>query len=257
MASCLRSVELVMAAFELNNLTLGYAGHPAVHHLQGRFETGSLTAIVGPNGSGKSTLLKGLAGLLKPMTGSIKSAGLSRKDLAYLPQAGELDLSFPATVAELVDMGLWAKRGLFKPHTNADRDAVVLAISKVGLQGFENRQIGSLSGGQLQRTLFARLILQDSPSILLDEPFTAIDENTTEDLMKLIAQWRGEGRTVLAVLHDFAFVKRHFPQTLLLAREPVAWGTTAEVMSAENLAKVQHLIEAWDESADECEVAAA
>ena len=245
-----------MAAFELRHLTLGYAGHPAVHHLRGRFETGSLTAIVGPNGSGKSTLLKGLVGLLKPITGKIESGGFAKNSVAYLPQASELDLSFPATVSELVDMGLWAKRGLFKSHTQEDRNAVKHAISEVGLQGFEVRQINSLSGGQLQRALFARLILQDAQAILLDEPFTAIDENTTEDLMKLIVQWHKEGRTVLAVLHNFAFVKRHFPQTLLLAREPVAWGATAEVMSAANLAKVQHLIEAWDESADECEVEA-
>ena len=246
-----------MAAFDLHDLTLGYGGHPAVHHLQGRFDMGTLTAIVGPNGSGKSTLLKGLAALLKPIGGQINRIGLAKYDVAYLPQAGELDLSFPATVAELVRMGLWSKRGLFKAHTVTDQQSIAQALAQVGLHGFETRQINSLSGGQLQRTLFARLILQDARAILLDEPFTAIDENTTEDLMSLITKWHKEGRTVLAVLHDFAFVKRHFPQTLLLAREPVAWGATADVMSSANLAKVQHLIEAWDETAPECEVAAA
>ena len=221
-----------MAAFELHDLTLGYAGHPAVSHLRGRFELGSLTAIVGPNGSGKSTLLKGLAGLLKPMAGKIERNGSEKNDLAYLPQVGELDLGFPATVAELVGLGLWAKRGLFKAHIKEDLNSVAQAIAKVGLQGFESRQISSLSGGQLQRALFARLILQDSRVILLDEPFTAIDESTTEDLMNLITQWHNDGRTVLTVLHDFAFVKLHFPQTLLLAGRPVAWGATADVMSA-------------------------
>ncbi|MEP6827643.1 MAG: zinc ABC transporter ATP-binding protein AztA [Aestuariivirga sp.] len=246
-----------MAAFELHDLTLGYAGHPAMRHLSGCFEVGSLTAIVGPNGSGKSTLLKGLAGLLKPMAGKIERKSSEKSDLAYLPQSGELDLGFPATVTELVGLGLWAKRGLFKAHIKEDRNSVAQAITKVGLQGFESRQINSLSGGQLQRALFARLILQDSRVILLDEPFTAIDESTTEDLMNLITQWHNDGRTVLAVLHDFAVVKRHFPQTLLLAGRPVAWGATADVMSADNLGRVQNFVEAWDETASDCEVEAA
>ena len=247
----------MMPAIDLVDLTLGYNGYPAVHHLNGRFDNGELVAIVGPNGSGKSTLLKGLAGLLKPFGGKIVRGGFANRDVAYLPQAGELDLSFPATVRESVELGLWPKRGLLKSHTLEDMRQVERALSIVGLVGFGRRQIGSLSGGQLQRALFARLILQDAKVILLDEPFTAIDESTIEDLMKLVFQWHEEGRTILAVLHDYTFVKRHFPKTLLLARKQVSWGSTKDVMTPANLASVQNLVEAWDETALDCEVVAA
>lgn len=238
-----------MAGFELHDLTLGYAGRAAVSRLNGIFLAGSLTAIVGPNGSGKSTVLKGLAGLHKPLSGQITRHGIDQYGVAYLPQVGELDLSFPATVNDLTSMGLWKKRGLFKSHTSADQKAIVFALTRVGLQDFGQKQINTLSGGQLQRALFARLILQDSQAILLDEPFTAIDEGTTEDLMALIAQWHHQGRTVLVVLHDFEFVKRHFPQTLLLAKGPVAWGATADVLSLVNLANVQKKMQEEAEAA--------
>ena len=104
----------------------------------------------------------------------------------------------------------------------------------------------------MQRALFARLLLQDAPVILLDEPFTAIDERTTLDLLELVARWHGEKRTILAVLHDFELVRRHFPSTLLLAREPVAWGETADVLSAANLLRARRMVEAFDRDAHEC-----
>ncbi len=238
-----------MAAFALDNLALGYAGHIAVSQLNGTFASGSLTAIVGPNGSGKSTVLKGLAGLLKPISGHIACHDIELHDIAYLPQVGEVDVSFPVTVFDLVSMGMWKKRGLFKPHTAADHDQVLNALVQVGLKDFGTSQIASLSGGQLQRALFARLILQDAQAILLDEPFTAIDENTSEGLMALITEWHKQGRTILAVLHDFNFVRRHFPRTLLLAKQPVAWGATADVLSTDNLMEVQRLLEARKSSA--------
>ena len=238
-----------MAGFELHDLTLGYAGRAAVSHLNGSFLAGSLTAIVGPNGSGKSTVLKGLAGLNKPLSGQITRHDIDQHGVAYLPQVGELDLSFPATVNDLASMGLWKKRGLFKPHTSADQNAIVFALTRVGLQDSGQKQINTLSGGQLQRALFARLILQDSQAILLDEPFTAIDESTTEDLMALIAEWHHQGRTVLAVLHDFEFVRRYFPQTLLLAKKSIAWRATADVLSSVNLANVQRMMQEEVEAA--------
>ena len=231
-----------MAAFELHDVALGYAGRAAVRHLNGTFAAGSLTAIVGPNGSGKSTVLKGLAGLLKPLSGHIARLNVGLRDLAYLPQVGELDVSFPATVDDLVSMGLWKTRGLFQQHSAADQRSIVTALIRVGLQDVRQKQISALSGGQLQRALFARLILQDAQAILLDEPFTAIDESTTEDLMALITEWHSQGRTVLAVLHDIEFVKKHFPHTLLLAKRPVAWGATSDVLQSASLAKVQRIM---------------
>ena len=225
-----------MASFKLHDVALGYSGLAAIRHLNGTVASGSLTAIVGPNGSGKSTVLKGLAGLLNPLSGHIERCDIAHHQIAYLPQTGELDLNFPSNVFDLVSMGLWKKRGPFASHTTADQTSVWATLERVGLQDFSRTQINGLSGGQLQRALFARLIVQDAPVILLDEPFTAIDENTTEDLMALIMEWHNQGRTILAVLHDFEFVKKHFPQTLLLAKKPFAWGATSEVLQSANLA---------------------
>ena len=233
------------AAIRLEDLTLGYDGHPAVHHLTGSFAAGSLTAVVGPNGSGKSTLLKGIMGTLPPLGGLIECMG----DIAYLPQSAEIDKSFPATVNELIGLGLWKRRGAFGGLDAADRERMAAALHAVGLDGFAGRPIDTVSGGQLQRALFARVLLQDAPVVLLDEPFTAVDEKTVIDLMHVVGHWHEEGRTVIAVLHDLELVRRHFPETLLLAREPVAWGRSPVALKPDNLARARGMPEAWDEHA--------
>ena len=125
-------------------------------------------------------------------------------------------------------------------------------MAAVGLTGFERRPISTLSGGQMQRALFARLLLQDASLILLDEPFTAIDAKTTADLLDLVRRWHEEARTVVAVLHDLEVVRRVFPRTLLIAREPVAWGETAEVLKADNLLRARRMVEAHDPHAHAC-----
>ncbi|HEY8565976.1 MAG TPA: zinc ABC transporter ATP-binding protein AztA [Beijerinckiaceae bacterium] len=239
-------------AIRFEDVTLGYGRRPAVHHLQGTIRAGSLTAVVGPNGAGKSTLLKGVAGALRPLQGRIALSTGAGARLAYLPQAAELDRSFPLPVYDLVAMGLWSRTGLFGGVGRADKARIEEALAAVGLTGFERRPIGTLSGGQMQRALFARLLLQDAGVILLDEPFTAIDAKTTADLLDLVRRWHDEARTVVAVLHDLDVVKRIFPETLLIAREPVAWGETGEVLSAGNLLKARRLVEAHDPHADAC-----
>ena len=240
-----------------HNLTLGYERHPAVHHLSGAVEKGALVAVVGPNGAGKSTLFKGIVGFIKPLAGSIERNGLDTHDIAYLPQIADIDRSFPISVYDMVAMGLWRRRGLFGGIGDKDHAAIEAAISAVGLTGFEQRTIGTLSGGQMQRMLFARLLLQDAKLIVLDEPFTAIDAKTTADLLNLVQRWHSEDRTVLAALHDIDLVKASFPQSLLLAREPVAWGATRDVLTAENLNKARRMCEAFDEQAEACAVEAA
>ena len=245
-----------MAQLRFRNLTLGYERHPAVHHLDGEVETGALVAIVGPNGAGKSTLFKGIVGALKPLAGAIERDGLNPRDIAYLPQVAEIDRSFPINVYDVVAMGLWRAKGAFGGIGGNDHQAIEAAIAAVGLTGFERRPIGTLSGGQMQRLLFARLLLQDARVIGLDEPFTAIDAKTAADLLALVRKWHGERRTVLAALHDIELVRANFPQALLLAREPVAWGATREVLTVDNLAKARRMCEAFDEYAAACVVAA-
>ncbi|MCK0198965.1 ABC transporter ATP-binding protein [Ancylobacter sp. 6x-1] len=234
------------------DLTLGYDRHPAVHHLHGNVPEGELLAICGPNGAGKSTLLKGVMGAVRPLAGGIDLTRLPRQEVAYLPQAAEVDRTFPIDVYDLVATGLWRRTGLFGGVGRADRARIGEALASVGLAGFEGRPIGTLSGGQMQRALFARLLLQDARLILLDEPFTALDAGTVADLLALVRRWHGEGRTVLAVLHDFELVRRHFPRTLLLARSPVAWGPTEEVLVDDNLNRARRMCEAWDEGAAVC-----
>jgi zinc/manganese transport system ATP-binding protein len=241
---------------KFRNLTLGYDRHPAVHHLDGAVRTGSLTAVVGPNGAGKSTLFKGVVGVIKPLAGRIERNGMRPRDIAYLPQVADIDRTFPINVYDMVAMGLWHSKGLFGGIGPKDRDTVERAIETVGLTGFEQRPIGTLSGGQMQRMLFARLLLQDARVIVLDEPFSAIDAKTSADLMELVRQWHGEQRTVLTAMHDLELVKAHFPETLLLAREPVAWGATADVLTPENWARARRMCEAFDEQAEACVVAA-
>jgi zinc/manganese transport system ATP-binding protein len=240
-------------AIVFRDLTLGYDRHPAVHHINGEVARGELLAIVGPNGAGKSTLLKGIIGELKPLGGSIDLDGLKKTDIAYLPQQIEIDRSFPISVFDCVAMGLWRKIGAWR-GVDAERNAeITRALATVGLQDLGRRPVGALSGGQFQRVLFARLLLQDASLILLDEPFRAVDAKTVADLITLILRWHGEGRTVLAALHDLEQVRAHFPTTLLLAREVVAWGETRKVLTPANLLKSRQLVEAFDEHAEICD----
>lgn len=240
-------------ALAFRDLTLGYDGHPAVHHLDGAVPRGSLTAVVGGNGSGKSTLLKGIVGLLRPLGGAVERAPGLR--LAYLPQHSEIDRAFPASVNELVSLGLWPRRGLLGRRTADDRARVARALSAVGLEGFDRRGIHTLSGGQLQRALFARVLVQDADIVLLDEPFNAIDANTVRDLVVLVRRWHGEGRTVMVVVHDLDLVRETFPQALLLARRSVAWGQTAEALHPHNLLAARRYSEDWRDDAPWCEPA--
>ena len=244
----------------LNNFTFSYQQHPALHHISGRFERGSLTAVIGPNGSGKSTLLKSLAGVLpqqhKRHARSLQwTAPYPR--LAYLPQRSELDRAFPITVQDCVLLGAWGRMGGFSgAFSGVDSGTlaqVTHALHTVGLQGLERRTLGTLSSGQLQRVLFARLLVQDADLILLDEPFNGVDSKTTTSLLAVIAKWHQQQRTVIAVLHDDAQVRQHFPNTLLLAREMVAWGPTHEVLTEAHLARSRAMAQAWDEDAALCE----
>ncbi|MCE2660255.1 MAG: zinc ABC transporter ATP-binding protein AztA [Rubrivivax sp.] len=238
------------STLQLRDITVSHRGHPAVHHLSGAFAAGQLNAIVGPNGAGKSSLMSVLAGVRADFEGQLQRPPAAQ--LAYLPQAASLDRSVPVTVHETVAMGLWARLGSFRGLDAAGREAVTRALAGVGLSGFERRLIGELSAGQVQRVLFARLLVQDAQVILLDEPFNALDARTTADLLGLLARWRDESRTVVAVLHDLDQVRAHFDQVLLLAREAVAWGPTAQVLRAEHLFKARQMAEAWDDSASLC-----
>jgi zinc/manganese transport system ATP-binding protein len=239
-------------ALSFRDLTLGYDRHPAVHHVTGEVAQGELLALVGPNGAGKSTLLKGIMGELAPLGGTIDRHGLKRRDVAYLPQQIDIDRSFPISVFDCVAMGLWREIGVWRGLDAARARSVAEALATVGLLDFAHQPVGALSGGQFQRMLFARLLLQDATLILLDEPFRAIDAQAIADLMMLIKHWHAEGRTIIAALHHIEQVRAHFPRTLLLARDVVAWGETRRALTPANLAKARQLSAAFDAAAEIC-----
>lgn len=237
-----RAIEAVhRPAIELDQVCLGWRDKVAVRDLSGRFPKGSLTAVVGPNGAGKSTLLRGIMGWVSPLAGHIRLAGRSSDGLAFMPQQGDFDRSFPINTRDFVAMGAWRRVGPWRGYGRAERDRLDDALQAVGLADFGRRPLATLSGGQLQRALFARLMLHDAGTYMLDEPFAAVDRATTEDLLELLMQWNRRDKTVIVVLHDLDLVRQHFPQTLLLAGQGVAWGETAEVLTPENLHLARHL----------------
>jgi zinc/manganese transport system ATP-binding protein len=222
---------------EVRNVQVRHGQFVALEDVSGRFASGSLTAVVGPNGAGKSTLLNVLSGLTRPNRGAVICPARGRKRMAYLQQQTELDRDFPVTVAELVALGLWRGFGAYRAPLRIVADRVAEAVGAVGLLESIHKRIGELSVGQMRRAFFARLLLLDAEVMLLDEPFAAVDTRTVETLLTLMARWHGEGRTIVAVMHEIAQVRAHFPSTLLLARSPIAWGDTSAVLTEENLAK--------------------
>jgi len=216
----------------VEDLSVAYDGAPVLAGISGVFAPGSLTALIGPNGAGKSTLLKAIAGLLPLSGGRIRMAGRPSEAIAYLPQRADIDRRFPLSCAELVLLGLWRRIGAFGRVAERDYAAVDAALATVGLADRGGSPIAALSIGQFQRALFARVLLQDAPIILLDEPFAGVDAETTDILFALLPQWQREGRTVVAALHDVGQVRQHFPQTLSVDRRLIAWGPTETVLGA-------------------------
>jgi len=215
---------------ELRGVTVRYGRHLALDAISGSFPAGSLTAVVGANGAGKSTLLAVLAGIVRPTSGAVVMPARSRP--AYLPQAAAIDSIYPLTTWELIALGGWRQFGAFRAPTPAMRAAVTAAAETVGLTQRLHDRAGALSLGQRQRALFARLIVQDARTILLDEPFAAVDAETAAVLLAQLHRWHHEGRTVVAVLHDIAMVRAHFPAALVLACRCLAWGPTDTALPA-------------------------
>ena len=214
----------------LRNVTVRYGRRTALEAVSGEFASGSLTAVVGANGAGKSTLLAAIAGVVRLAGGAIDCP--ARQQLAYLPQLAAIDRDYPLTVSELITLGGWREFGAFRAPNTALRARAAEAAETVGLAGRLGRVIGELSVGELQRALFARLILQDAAVILVDEPFAAVDAQTMSVLLDQMTRWHQEGRTVIAVLHDLELVRARFPSTLVLARRCVAWGATETALPA-------------------------
>lgn len=216
---------------ELDHLVAGYEGLAIAPSLSGTIATGSMTAIVGLNGCGKSTLLKTLAGFIPPVSGRLNWRD-GRPVIGWLAQRHALESQFPLTVQDVVSQGAWPQVSLLRGLGGEVRQRIVAAIARVGLLAMAKTPIEALSGGQFQRMLFARVLVQQAPLVMLDEPFTGIDEATSRELMDLILEMHRQGQTILAVLHDNQRVADFFPETLLLTPRRACWGATRAVLPA-------------------------
>ena len=231
---------MTAAALSLSDLVAGHDGHVSLREVTLAVPAGARVAVIGANGAGKSTLLKTIAGELPPLGGQMRRCATCAR-MGYLPQSATVDTRFPVSVYEFVAMGVWNHVGLFRRLGPAVRQRIDAALDRTGLAALARRPIGALSGGQLQRARFARLMLQDAALLLLDEPFAGVDRPTREALMTLIDGWHGEGRTCLVVLHDLDLVRQRFewclsvddghaqltPTAELLALRPTADGAAA------------------------------
>jgi ABC-type Mn2+/Zn2+ transport system ATPase subunit len=223
----------------LDGLSAGYPGRIVLENASFSVGPGELVAIVGPNGSGKSTLLKVLAGLLRPLSGSVSvlggRPGSRPLRVAYLPQAEAVDWSFPLSVYDVVLMGRYRHAGWFRRPAPADHLAAEHALDLAGMRPLARRQIGQLSGGQQRRAFLARSLAQQPDLYLLDEPVTGVDPATEDDLMAILAAESQRGKSVLASTHDLAGVAEHFTRLISLNRTVVADGPAALVRDSQVL----------------------
>ncbi len=227
-------------ALSVRGLTVSYAEKPAVFSVDATFETGAMTAIVGPNGAGKSTILKACLGIVPRLSGEVEVFGQpvdqARHRIAYVPQRASVDWDFPATVLDVVKMGLYRSVGLFSRFTRGPEARARACLERVGMSGFADRQIGQLSGGQQQRVFLARALAQDADLYLLDEPFAGVDAATERAIVDVLKSLKAEGKTLVAVHHDLTTVPEYFDRVFMINVRPVAEGPVAAAFTADALA---------------------
>ncbi|MGO3601264.1 MAG: metal ABC transporter ATP-binding protein [Enterococcus faecalis] len=225
----------------VQNLTVGYDDKMVFKDLSVHFKEGKITGIIGPNGAGKSTLIKAILGLIQPKSGSSTFDGHPmasvKKKVAYVEQRKDVDLSFPINVYDLILTGSYGKLGLFKTPGKAERTACKAALEQVKMTEFANRQIGNLSGGQLQRVFVARAILQQANIVVLDEPFVGIDIDSERAIMTILKQWRDEQKTIIVIHHDLNKVYDYFDELVIMNHGIIDFGPTQKVYNSENIEK--------------------
>lgn len=231
------------AVLEIRNLALGYSELTLFRGLSMDVEHGSTLAVLGANGTGKSTFIKMLLGLIDPLSGKLNWPGGPPKEIGYLAQMTEFDRRFPLRVRDLVAMGAWKGFGLGGRLDRKTNVEVASALDAAGVLDIADQSLHTLSGGQLQRALFARVIMQDAPLILLDEPFAAVDQTTEAHLLALIDRWRDEGRAVVLVVHDLSSVLDHCDNALLLGNGEACHGSVDAILTPDRLVSQNYLSE--------------
>lgn len=226
---------------EVHDLTVSYQKKPALWDVDFMIPEGKLVGVIGPNGAGKSTLIKAMMELIPHDSGYTKLFGKNldevRNKVAYVPQRGSVDWDFPASVLDVVLMGRYGSRGVFKRTTAGDKKIAIECLEKVGMQQFINRQISQLSGGQQQRVFIARSLAQQADMYFMDEPFAGIDATTEKTIFELLLNMRSEGKTILIVHHDLQSAYEYFDWIILLNTQLVAAGPKEEIFVPEYLQK--------------------
>ena len=224
------------------NLSVTYRnGHTALRNASFEIPNGTITALVGVNGAGKSTLFKALMGFIPPATGEINILGMSVKNalkkniVAYVPQAEEVDWSFPVLVEDVVMMGRYGHMGFLRNPKKADLQSVTSALERVDMINFRHHQIGELSGGQRKRVFLARALAQNGQVVLLDEPFTGVDVQTEEAIIQLLREMRDEGKIILVSTHNLGSVPEFCDRSILVKQTILAHGPTNTTFTRENL----------------------
>ncbi len=229
------------AVLHIRNLALGFPGLDLFRGLSLDVDQGSALAVLGANGTGKSTFVKTVLGLIPPRSGRIDWPDGRPKTIGYLAQMTEFDRRFPIRVRDLAAMGAWHGFG-WRGRLNAqNRDRVDAALDAAGVLDNADQSLNTLSGGQLQRALFARVIMQDAPLILLDEPFSAVDQNTEAHLLSMIEAWRAEGRAIVLVVHDLSSVLDHCTHALLMGSGTATHGAVETVLTPDRLVAQNYL----------------
>jgi manganese/iron transport system ATP-binding protein len=217
-------------------------GHQALSDASFRLGAGTICALVGVNGSGKSTLFKSIMGFVSPTAGRVRINGMPVKEslkkhlVAYVPQSEDVDWQFPVSVWDVVMMGRYGAMNFMRIPRATDKRLVEESLRRVSMWEFRGRQIGELSGGQKKRVFLARALAQEGRVILLDEPFTGVDVKTEEAIIGLLHELRKSGAIIFVSTHNLGSVPEFCDQVVLINRTVLAYGPTAEVFTAQNLA---------------------
>jgi len=226
-------------AIEVHDLTVSYNQKPVLWNIDFSMPTGKLVGILGPNGAGKSTLLKTIMQIIKPDSGYVKIFNQDideiREKISYVPQRESVDWDFPASVMDVVLMGRFAKRGLFKRFSKEDKAIAQRALELVKMERYSKRQIAQLSGGQQQRVFLARSLAQEADLYLMDEPFAGVDATTETAILNLLTEMKNQGKTLFVVHHDLQSAYEYFDSIILLNKRLVVAGDKATAFTNENL----------------------
>lgn len=232
-------VQTSNPAVEVHDLTVSYHRKPVLWGVDLTLPQGALVGVMGPNGAGKSTFIKAIMGLLPLQSGFIKlfdqELNAVRARISYVPQRESVDWDFPVSVFDVVLMGRYGKIGLFNRIRQSDKDIAVECLRKVGMEGFQQRQISQLSGGQQQRVFLARALAQKADLYFMDEPFAGVDAATENAIVELLREMKQQGKTVIVVHHDLQTAKEYFDWIVFLNMRLVASGKTADVFTPELL----------------------